>query len=240
MANKPDIVYFVKETQINNELTYSVRSVLENFKAGGRVIFYGGMPDNLRPDAHYSVKRDVGIKKWQRVRNVMLECCRNDNISEDFWLFNDDFFVMKKVTKLEPIYNRRIEDLITAVEGRHGGKMTEYTKQMRHLLATLKGAGLDTKNYAVHKPMLINRKKMLEVLEKFPNEPMMRALYGNYFNIGGIEEKDCKIAMNHKIAFQESWQFVSTDDKIFADGEIGKMIREKFSKPCKFEVPVVY
>ena len=48
MASKPDIVYFVKESSKNRELQYSLRSVEQNFKAGGRVWLVGGMPAGFR------------------------------------------------------------------------------------------------------------------------------------------------------------------------------------------------
>ena len=49
-----DIVYFVKNTEENEELVYSLRSVEKNFPYN-RVWFFGGCPNGLKPDVHIPV-----------------------------------------------------------------------------------------------------------------------------------------------------------------------------------------
>lgn len=88
-----DIVYFVKETPTNDELTYSVRSLV-NFPHN-EVWFYGGCPSNLKPDHHVHVKQDQPTK-WANIFKMFKMACLNNEITKNFWLFNDDFFVMKK------------------------------------------------------------------------------------------------------------------------------------------------
>ena len=92
-TGKRDIVYLLREGK-NEELVYSLRSVEENF-AYRRVWFAGGKPDGLEPDGYMPIKQDAP-SKWQNVRNMLVEVCKNDNISKDFWLFNDDFFVLQQ------------------------------------------------------------------------------------------------------------------------------------------------
>ena len=87
--------------------------------------------------------------------------------------------------------------------------------------------------------MLINRKKMLEVLDKFPNEPMSRALYGNYWEIGGESKHDMKIQRTqYKKSAQaiKEWDFVSTSDESFRNGNIGRYLRDMFNVKSRFEV----
>lgn len=237
-TGKYDIVYLVKNSYRNEELRYSLRSVEANWKYKS-VWFYGGCPEGLKPD-HYVAVKQFGDTKWQRVRNMMVEVCTNDSITEDFWLFNDDFFVLKpKPENMKPLYNTTLEERIKKIEGRHGGIPTDYTKPLRHLVKTLKNANKGTLDYAVHKPMLINRKKMLEVLERFPDEPMMRALYGNYWNIGGTSRPDMKIQLtrwNGTANAMREWDFVSTSDASFQNGDVGRYLRDKFKTPSRFEV----
>lgn len=59
-----DIVYFVKESDENEELRYSLRS-LKNFPHK-RVWFYGGCPKGLKPDVHVYVEQNEQ-NKWQNV-----------------------------------------------------------------------------------------------------------------------------------------------------------------------------
>ena len=84
-----DIVYFVKDTKVNEELKHSVRS-LKNFPHN-KVWFYGGCPDGLKPDHHIYIKQDQPTK-WQNIFEMFKMACKNKDITKNFWLFNDDFF----------------------------------------------------------------------------------------------------------------------------------------------------
>jgi len=234
-----DVVYFVKEEKINEELRYSLRSVEENWPYN-RVVFYGGCPDGLKPDLHVKCVQ-TEYNKFERVHAMLRQACLNDELTENFWLFNDDFFILERKDEktLKPMYNKTLEERIAKIEGRHGNIPTEYTKMLRHLVKTLKEAGKPTLDYAVHKPMLINRKKMLAVLDKFPNEPMSRALYGNYYEIGGESNHDMKIQKafwSGTAKAMREWDYVSTSDESFSHGDIGRYLRDRFSTKSRFEV----
>ena len=234
---KYDIVYFVKDCTVNEELRYSLRSVERNFKYRD-VWFYGGCPVNLKPDHHVAVVQNEP-SKWERVRAMMMKVCENNNITEDFWLFNDDFFVLRPVSEdMPPYYNGSIYRQIVRVENRHGMTSNDYTRRLRHLAETLERARKGHNNYGVHKPMLINREKMLEVLRLFPDEPMSRGLYGNYWEIGGVRRKDMKVRVNvyeHMDEVKTQWDFLSTSDESFSEGNVGVFIREKFTNITSFE-----
>lgn len=234
---KYDVVYFLKPASENEELRYSLRSLEENWQFKN-VWFYGGCPDKIKPDYHVPVAQ-IALTKWQRVRDMVYLACKNDNITEDFWLFNDDFFILKKKSEdMPPLYNRTLEQRIERIEKRHNGP-DEYTKRLRNLVKTLKTANKGTLDYAVHKPILINRKKMLEVLDKFPDEPMLRALYGNYWKIGGISRHDMKIRVLNYSNMKEvmrTWDFLSTSDESFKNGTVGRYIRDKFDIKSRFEL----
>ena len=233
---KYDIVYFLKDTPDNAELRYSLRSVAENLKHR-KVWFYGGCPGGLKPDGSVRVLQGSPTK-WQNVRNMMMLVCKNDNITEDFWLFNDDFFVLKPMSEDMPVqYDGTLSEKIATTEERRG-KSIDWTRRLRKLQELLTKAGKPELNYAVHKPMLINRKKMLEVLEKYPYEPMIRALYGNYWELGGVDSPDKKVMKRHITGLSDKvkdWDFVSTSDASFSNGNIGEWLRDRFNRPSRFE-----
>ena len=230
---KHDIVYFVKATSKNEELRYSLRSVEKNWPYF-RVWFCGGCPDDITPDKMMKLKQQ-GLNKWEKVRNSIIAVCKNDEITEDFWLFNDDFFVMKKRKKdFEPQYNGLIADYIERIKKKYHGSHSEYTIRLLKTIETLEKANYESLNYEVHKPMLINRKKALEVLEKFPGVGGFRSLYGNYWQVGGENQHDMKIK-ELGVFDWEDWEFLSTADKSFREGEVGKYIRGKFNKISRFE-----
>ena len=234
ITGKYDIVYFVKDEPENEELRYSLRSVERNMPHRN-VWIYGGKPRGIEPDRHVKTNQTEPTK-WARVQSMLRQVCANDEITENFWLFNDDFFIMEPFNEnSEPTYNTELRKYIARLETKYG-QITPWTKQLRHLAYTLESAGKGTLNYAVHKPMLINRKKAMVVLEKFPEEPMFRALYGNYYAIGGRNEHDRKVkVIDYPVEKITSWKTISTDDNSFTYGPVGSYIRGTFTKKSRFE-----
>ena len=223
-----DIVYFVKESPVNEELRYSLRS-LSNIPHK-QVYFYGGCPKGLKPDYHIHVTQDQE-NKWQNVSKMLRMACNNDKITKNFWLFNDDFFVMNKVLHPVNYFNGDLYKRIVQLEDKHGC-ITEYSAELRKMCEELEALGCTTKNYAVHYPMLINKNKALEVLN-MTDCPMFRCIYGNYSNLRAMYANDCKI-----ISTTKEWNgsdYLSTVDESFSKGNVGKQIRELFSEPCKYE-----
>lgn len=228
-----DIVYFVKPDLINNELVYSLRSIEANFQAG-RVWFCGGQPIGLIPDARMAIPQH-GRNRYERVRNMLLEVCENDEITEDFWLFNDDFFILQKIEGLAPWYNGDLYRHVIHVERRHGNRPSDYTNQLRKTITALEEKGLGCLNYAVHAPMLINRQKMIETIAHFPDVPMFRALYGNHHKVGGFDAPDVKI-VRPEIEIPEGAAYVSTSDASFINGKVGQQLRNRFPEKSRWEV----
>ena len=136
-----------------------------------------------------------GMNKWEKVRRMIIEVCRNDEITEDFWLFNDDFFVLKPHDEDNylPTYNGELIPYCDRIDARHNGVPDNFTGRRRRAAGRMKAMGMTTLNYEVHKPMLINRKKALEMMEQFPDTPAFRSLYGNYWKIGGVNKHDMKV-----------------------------------------------
>lgn len=223
-----DIVYFVKESKENEELRYSLRS-LKNFPHN-KVYFYGGCPKYLRPDHHIHVKQDQ-VNKWQNVSKMLRMACKNPHISADFWLFNDDFFIMEKVTKPCNYYCGDIYKRIVTLEDKFSG-ITPYSYELRQMAKELECMGCTTKNYALHVPILINKQKMIEVLN-MTDCPMFRTIYANYAKLGGIEMNDVKITSVDKI--YKGGAYLSTEDKAFNNGLVGQQIKDHFPDRCKYE-----
>ena len=93
-----DILYLVKNGTENEELRYSLRTIEKNFPYG-RVWIYGGCPEYIKPDKHVYIYQDViGATKWERTTAMLKLACENKDITDDFWLFNDDFFVTQPIT----------------------------------------------------------------------------------------------------------------------------------------------
>ena len=230
---KHDIVYILKNDIRPEELKYSLRSVEQNmtYKA---VWFYGGCPAELKPD-HYVRLTQHGSTKWEKVAETLRVAFSNEDLTENVWLFNDDFFILKKLTTEQPLVQGSLAYRCQKIKAQAGGHPSAYSEQLMKTLAALKADGKDRLDYAMHVPMLINRKKGLEVLQKFPSVPMFRSLYGNYWSIGGTLMNDVKIQNNNDIPGKD-WRFVSTSDGAFKNGRVGDYIRGQFKEPSRYEI----
>lgn len=233
-----DVVYFVKNTGKNEELRYSLRSIEENFSYR-HVWFYGGCPSGIKPD-FYAKEAQIGSTKWEKVRNMIAHACMNEDITESFWLFNDDFFVLRPMGEVaETYYDGTLISKAEEVEARHGGERSEWTNNLRQLRRRLQEAGKPELNYAVHMPMLINREKALEVMDRFEDELMFRALYGNYWELGGQNIADPKLSNERNPELLQTVTtapVVSTSDISFDGGDIGRWLRDRFPVKSRFEV----
>lgn len=230
--NQVDVVYFVKDSWTNEELRYSLRSICANLNCG-RVWFYGGCPGGIKPDEHVDV-RQTGLTKWERVNNMIRMACLNDEISEDFYLFNDDFFVLQPTAIIPPFYHGDLRTRIAKIEKKHKGP-TAYSKSLMNTVAVLEKRGFDTLNYALHIPMPVNRRKAIETLDTFVGFPMFRSLYGNQHKIGGIDRPDVKCEAVGK-PFDENGDYLSTADDSFQRGLVGNFIRNRYPDRCRFEI----
>lgn len=223
-----DIVYFTRNGN-NEELRYSLRS-LSNLSYG-KVWIYGGCPRGIVPDRRVPVSQ-IGRTKWDKVKDMYSQACRNDDISEDFILMNDDFFIMKPTT-IEPMYRCSLERHIFTIEHKYHDRPNAYTAELRKTLSLLKKQGLPTNSYELHIPFIFNREKLLYLLNKYPAYHAMRSLYGNYYQIGGQKALDVKVWRGVN-KWNRSSTFLSTDDLSFR-GRVGEFIKNKFPERSKYE-----
>lgn len=231
MAAVRDIVYVLKNDIKPDELRYSLRSIEANFPFR-RVWFFGGLPPEITPDAFVDYEQQ-GNTKWARAVSTFREICNTEEVSSDFWLFNDDFYILKKVRTLPYMTHGSLADRVAELRSRVGE--SSYTKELNKLNDLLTREGLTTRSYALHVPMRINKAKALEVLDRFPDCYMFRSLYGNYHNVGGRETDDVKIFDNEGLP-AEGQALLSTSDASFRHGKVGEFIRAQFPNKSRWEV----
>lgn len=229
---KYDVVYILKNNMESDEIIYSLRSVEKNFPYR-KIWFVGGCPGTIAPDVWMNFTQQ-GETKWQKATSAIAAACKNDDITEDFWLFNDDFFIMKRIRVLKPMIRGTLQQRCKDIEANNNGLQSMYSRQLHKTIHVLKLNGYPQLDYALHVPMLINRRKALEVIDAFPKCPMFRSLYGNYCGIEAETVKDVKVrGMN---SWPKDARLLSTDDMSFYHGKVGEYIRESFPDPSKYEV----
>lgn len=226
-----DLIYILKADIETEELKYSLRSVERNFPIN-RVWFVGGQPEGLEPDIR--LKHDqVGNSKWEMIRSSMWKAVSDERLSEDFFLFNDDFFVMEPVDTdsfrnfVDGTLGRRIDELHSE------SGMNAYTRTLFKLEQELKTMHEPTMNFDVHLPMLLNKEQVRSTLYKC-SSPQMRSAIGNINRLPFVIHPDVKVYDLESVPVNET--YLSTNDDTFRKGNVGKYIRETFTTKSRFEV----
>lgn len=228
-----DIVYCVKESEDNEELRYSLRSI-HNFPHD-KVWIYGYCPSWCKPDYYVHVEQDQD-NKWHNVGKLLHLIMENNKISKNFWLFNDDFFIMEKVDKPINYHNGDLYKRIVTLEDYYK-RSTGYSIALRQCAKEVEAISDTSRNYELHIPMLVNRAKARE-LHTIANSYGFRSLYGNYCNIKSKEMRDVKI--NNLTDRYIKGVYLSTSDNSFKYGVVGKQIRKMFPDKCQYEVRSIH
>ena len=230
MKGDNDIVYILKADAPTEELRYSLRSVVRNFKFR-KVWFYCGCPDGLVPDHHVPFTQR-GTTRFERSCSTLRAICGNDEITPTFYLFNDDFFIMRKYDQDTAIVQGSIHDHLARLD------LGTYYILMQRQLAWLLGRGQPTMDYATHTPLPVDRAKALELLDiarrEHIEDRLFRNLYGNWAHVPYTVMPDCKIADDGTEPDPDAI-LLSTNDGSFECGRVGEYIRETFTRKCRYE-----
>jgi len=140
-------------------------------------------------------------------------------LSDEFYLFNDDFFVMEPIMGTPYFHKGTLADHIT---NRRGGGT-----YIRALRTTQEYLGPLSLSYELHIPFLFDKEKLANLIEVLrPNIasgkcPLIRSAYGNIYKVGGERMEDVK-----NIRDYVGKTYLSTSEGSFRLG-IGDYIRSK-------------
>lgn len=242
-----DFVYIIKELENNNDLRYSLRSIAK-FYPENKVWIVGYKPSWVKNVNYLPVKQSED--KWKNSINNILAACECKDISKDFILMNDDFFMIKPLVPIEMIGNTSLGLLTNTIK--------KYTKKspwfdaFPQIQVLLKELNIPEPyyDYEAHLPLQINKKKFLEVMSlpeviefmKTSKILHKRTLYKNYDKPKSITVLPADAKIN--IAHDDSNKRVDICGWLSVyDGQIGNtkfynlnsMLRINFSKPCIYE-----
>lgn len=215
----------------NEELRYSIRSIVENYESEYNVWVVGDKPDWYSGD--FIKTRPVG-NAYENVRNNLKHVIQHPDISDDFVLMNDDFFILRK---------------LNSVSHYHGGLLVKRAEKHQELAGPnfysnflfrtdsgLKKLGIkEPLNYELHVPMQFNKTKLAETID-LPFK--IRSTYGNMHNIGGEEIQDVKIYAHpffkdSSSSIDNGTPYISTEDDVFQ--ELLPYLQELFPNPSQYE-----
>lgn len=236
-----DIVYLIRPGENNEEFRHSLRSLEKNFPNHGTIWIVGYCPLWINKENVRVIYKTQVRQKWVNTDNNLKVACRHPDISDDFILMNDDFFIMQPIDEIPRLNRGSISEVIKQHEGKSNSEA--YAWSMRHTTVLLQKMGIkDPLSYELHVPMIINKEKYLEAvairnkLEPTVGRINKRTLYGNYVGYGGETIEDVKISYVNGKNLPKDSTFISTNDESFKFGTIGHRIREAFNKPCRYEV----
>lgn len=200
-----DFVYICK-TGANEELRYSIRSVLHNFPEA-RIWVVGGKPDWYV--GNFIEVEDMG-SKFVNIDRCYKEILFNDQISNSFILMNDDFFILKSDISYN-YYDQLLNEKIKSHCQLYGN--SPYARALSGAEKELKKIGIDQPlNYDVHTPMAFEKDKLSMVVDL---SLAPRSMYGNIFINNGINIQDVKIYKRQK-NIDLNGSIISTEDNSFS------------------------
>lgn len=229
-----DFVYICRSGQ-NEELRYSIRSVLANFP-NSNIWVVGEKPDWYTGD-FILVRQQT--TKYSNARNNLQAICDSDGIGEKFILMNDDFFIVKPISHIEYLHGGSLEKKIA-----YYNELTPNSSYVRSLQEThrrlLKRGIENPLDYELHVPMPMNKAGLRASLH---HTSLWRSTYGNIFGVGGREIADVKVYFNGPLMdktydYKDLEQpYLSTDDRSFKQ-VLDDVLFNMFPEPSKYEAIV--
>ena len=228
-----DFVYICRSGE-NEELRYSIRSVLHSFP-DAKIWLVGGKPDWYKGN-YVSVEQNHN--KYTNAINNLTTLCKTEQISNNFILMNDDFFIIKKIDKIDYSHGGLLSGKIDKYVKITGSSL--YIKKLIQTNTRLNERGINKPlDYELHTPMPMERDKLLTIIKKYPS-CLWRSMYGNIFEVGGSQMQDVKVYTNRRHLARsneitEQSIFLSTEDQAFA-GIQNKILNNLFLEPSRHEL----
>lgn len=217
-----DIVYIVGSD--SEHLRYSLRS-LKNIEHD-RVWIVGYQPPWTRGVFRIPVTQSLG--KFANIRNNYIAACLNEDVSEEFVLFNDDYYVLRKINSMPTLHSGKLSDVAAQLSSRSDG-------YARRILKTSALLGPEALAYdSIHVPMVFNKSELNSMMEGIPHDCLIRSWYGNKMKVGGEQRNDAKRRISTPREHVDD-DFFSTSSISFDKYWPGEFIKSRFPDISQYE-----
>lgn len=229
-----DVVYICRKGD-NEELRYSLRSVSKNLPES-RVWLVGYKPRWYSGD--FISVPDVS-SKFNNIHNLINHIAFEDQISDDFIMMNDDFFITKPLDTV-PVYHGGL--LLDKINKYYElAPNSPYNRMLSRTYNNLIKHGINEPlDYDIHIPLPFNRTRLRETIVK---KGLPRSTYGNLAGIGGEYMPDVKTYSKGSRMSQRSHDFIDSELPYISseDGSflniLNGVLKDMFPEPCKYEYP---
>lgn len=230
-----DLVVPLKADNHNEELRYMLRSAAMNLPHDN-LVTVGFRPSWVKSAVHIGFSQ--GNNKYKNTTQAMRAVCESSEVSEDFIYINDDMFTLHALIEVPKLNRGPLDEIIDLYKPKGGRYYAKGMEQTRDLLIEL-GCRVDPfLSYELHIPMIINKEKMLEVLNLAAPYNLdclhKRTLYGNMIQYGGESIADVKVYDGNQ-DWRVDMPFLSTSDDSFAKYPVGEWIRNRYPLPSPYE-----
>lgn len=215
----------------NEELRYSIRSVLKNFP-DAEILVVGEAPSWYVGKLLFIPQSSA---KYENVSNSLKEIAISDLVEDNFILMNDDFYFLSN--EYGYYHEGSLRDKYESY--RDISQVSSYNKKLLDTLSKLKRLGYeDPLSYELHIPFPVEKRKLAKIMKY--SDILWRSIYGNIFEVGGTMISDVKVYSNRGMSFKSydymsgSLPFVSTNDSSFSEVE-ENLLKHSFNKHTIYE-----
>lgn len=234
--------YIVRPGESNEELRYSLRSVVANWPSVDRIIIVGHLPTWLVNVEFVPGNRFKNSKPQNVYDNVYL-CATHPNHDEELVVMNDDFFILEPITDVAMAYRSTLAEHIASL----GEKDTWWRRSLKatETWLTYIGSPEPLLSYELHRPFPIVADQMAKALHEArqmsrANPPQWRTLYGNRWQVPAVQGRDQKAYSHHANAILNDAPFLSTTDASWWKSNTGDWVREQFPDRSPFEKVIAH
>jgi hypothetical protein len=228
-----DFVYICKDGN-NEELRYSIRSVVQSFPdsniwvVGGKPTWYAGNYINIKQV----------LTKYRNAIQNLNAICNSNEISEEFILMNDDFYIVKNINTIETYHGGLLLDKINLYQKINSN--SNYTRKLAATYKKIKSLNIESPlDYELHIPMIMEKKKLKQILQN-NDQFLWRSIYGNVFGVGGKQMEDVKVYTKGPLVLKsynlkkDEHIYLSSADTSF-DMILGNILKKQFTEKTKYE-----
>jgi hypothetical protein len=228
-----DFVYICKDGS-NEELRYSIRSVVESFP-DSKIWVVGGKP-NWYTGNYIEVSQN--LSKYRNAIENLKALCNSEEISDKFVLMNDDFYIVKNIDSIKDYHGGPLLEKINLYQKLNSN--SNYTRKLAATYKKIKSLGIENPlDYELHVPMVMEKEKLKQTLEH-NYQFLWRSIYGNVFNVGGEQMEDVKVYVKGPLVLKS--YNIKKDDHIYLSSAdtsfdilFNNILKKQFNLKTKYE-----
>lgn len=229
-----DVAYIVRPGDDNEELRYSLRSLVN--VPHERVWIVGYKPSWVTGVEYVQVEQ-APLRHLTKRENAWanMRALAASDAGPDVLYMDDDYFILSRVKEVPPMHRGALAEHAGAYKRRYA--RSHYTSLLLHTLGYL---GRDALSFECHVPFPVDRRLLADVLDECEaNEkpigqmtlrPMWRTVYGNRHHPDAPQVRDPK---NPGGGIPVGATYLSTSDSTFA--RTGGRLAVRFPRRSPYE-----